>query len=90
MLEADKHEWASGVHASIFSLLVGGAAIVAHSRTALALILLSQALAYLQRLALLIDWPWANPTPESVTVLATGAASVLCAIAAAIVAVGWL
>ena len=50
MSEADKHEWAAGIHAALFSLAIIFGSIAWGSRVALALILASQALAYLQRL----------------------------------------
>ena len=51
MSEFDKHEWAAGVHAAIFSLLTGLAAIHLGLRVPLALALLSQGLAYVGRFA---------------------------------------
>lgn len=53
MPDADKHEWAAGLHAALFSLAVILGSIAWGNRFALILILIAQALAYLQRVVLL-------------------------------------
>ena len=56
MTDIDKHEWASGVHAGLFSLAAILAAVFWRSGPALMYILIAQALAYLGWLAFIMGW----------------------------------
>jgi hypothetical protein len=54
MSDDERHEWASGIHAGLFSLGVMLAAAAWHDKAALAMILLAQGMAYFGRATLIL------------------------------------
>ena len=86
MPDADRQEWAAGIHAALFSLAVILGSIAWGNRFALILILIAQALAYLGRLVLLFV-----PSPAGaalVLAILTYASIIAAGLAAAILVFG--
>lgn len=85
MPDADRHEWAAGIHAALFSLAVILGSIAWGNRFALALILIAQALAYLGRLYLIFP---ANKRPVVAIIVMTYASDIAAALSALVLLLG--